>query len=260
MVKAGVCKTSITGSNPVVASIQSQKKDPAWVWLIFLKSDKIASIKSRGGGIGRRNGLKIRRSNPCGFESHPRHQSQNQAISDKASQLLPGSGKQLVSSFLKSRREGLSPKSIKFYEGYLSRSIPVIGLHVNGQNIAQFLDKLTCTNGGKHAYFRVLRAIYNWLYSPKSGNDLAAQDNPILAVEAPKVGKRILPSLTLEQLDLLVDQAECNRDKAIISLFADSGLRLSELASVKRSNIDWQHKLIKVICKGNKEGYAPSCS
>ena len=27
----------------------------------------------RGGGIGRRNGLKIRRSNPCGFESHPRH-------------------------------------------------------------------------------------------------------------------------------------------------------------------------------------------
>ena len=27
----------------------------------------------RGGGIGRRSGLKIRRSNPCGFESHPRH-------------------------------------------------------------------------------------------------------------------------------------------------------------------------------------------
>jgi len=29
---------------------------------------------SRGGGIGRRSGLKIRRRNPCGFESHSRHQ------------------------------------------------------------------------------------------------------------------------------------------------------------------------------------------
>jgi len=78
-----------------------------------------------------------------------------------------------------------------------------------------------------------------------------------MAVESPKVGKRILPSLTPEQLDYLIDQVECNRDKAIISLFADSGLRLSELANVNRHNIDWQHRLIKVICKGNKEGYAP---
>ena len=103
----------------------------------------------------------------------------------------------------------------------------------------------------------MLRAFYNWLYSPRSGYNLITQDNPILAVEAPKVGKRILPSLTLEQLDLLIDQAECNRDKAIISLFADSGLRLSELANVNHNNIDWQHRLIKVICKGNKEGLAP---
>ncbi|MFC1897761.1 tyrosine-type recombinase/integrase [Chloroflexota bacterium] len=71
------------------------------------------------------------------------------------------------------------------------------------------------------------------------------------------MGKRILPSLTLEQLDLLIDQAECIRDKAIVSLFADSGLRLSELANINQQNIDWQHRLIKVICKGNKEGYAP---
>ena len=43
----------------------------------------------------------------------------------------------------------------------------------------------------------------------------------------------------------------------IISLFADSGLRLSELANINPRNIDWQHRLIEVICKGDKEGYAP---
>ncbi len=166
-------------------------------------------------------------------------------------------GKQLVSNFLKSRREGLSPRSIEFYDGYLRLANPVVGFHVTGQDITQFLDNLGCSDGGKHAYYRAIRAFYNWLYSKKSGYNLNPQDNPILAVDAPKVGKRILPSLTPEQLDYLIMQAETIRDKAIISLFADSGLRLSELANINPHNIDWQHRLIKVWCKGGKEGLAP---
>jgi site-specific recombinase XerD len=95
------------------------------------------------------------------------------------------------------------------------------------------------------------------LYSPKSGYNLNAQKNPILLVDPPKVEKKILPSLTYQQVDFLIDQADNTRDKAIISLFADSGLRLTELADIKPSNIDWINKLIKVVCKGNKEGLAP---
>ena len=166
-------------------------------------------------------------------------------------------GKQLISNFLKSRREGLSSRSIEFYNGYLRLADPVIGLQVRGQDIAHFLDNLGCSNGGKHAYYRALRAFYNWLYSPKSGYNLNPQANPMLAVEAPKVEKMILPSLTPEQLDYLIEQADTIRDKAIISLFADSGLRLSELANINPHNIDWQKRLIKVKCKGGKEGYAP---
>jgi len=79
----------------------------------------------------------------------------------------------------------------------------------------------------------------------------------MLLVESPKVERKILPSLTTEQLDYLIDPAEYIRDKAIISLFTDSGLRLSELANIDQANIDWQHRLIKVVCKGNKEGLAP---
>ena len=86
---------------------------------------------------------------------------------------------------------------------------------------------------------------------------LKAQDNPMPLVEAPKVGKRVLPSHTGEQLDYLIGQVESVRNKAIISLFADSGLRLSELASIDPRNIDWQTRTIKVTVKGNKEGIAP---
>ena len=165
----------------------------------------------------------------------------------------------LIEQFIESRREGLSPNTIKHYNGYLKRAIKsgIIGFDISCHDIIVFLKSLKCSAGGKHAYFRVLRTFYNWLYSRKSGYHLNVQDNPILDVDAPKVDKKILPSFTPEQVNLLIEQALCVRDKAIISLFADSGLRLSELANIKLQNIDWENRLIKVICKGNKEGLAP---
>jgi len=43
----------------------------------------------------------------------------------------------------------------------------------------------------------------------------------------------------------------------MISLFADSGMRLSELASIKADNIDWQNYTITIWGKGNKQRKAP---
>jgi len=79
----------------------------------------------------------------------------------------------------------------------------------------------------------------------------------MVLVDAPKVEKKILPSLTSEQLDYIIKQADTIRDKAIVSLFADSGLRLSELANIHVNNIDWDNQLIRVKCKGGKEALAP---
>ena len=73
----------------------------------------------------------------------------------------------LVSNFLKSRRQGLSSEPLRFYKAYLTRARLVVGLEVTGRDIQQFLNFLNCSGGGKHAYFRALRAFYNWLYSPK---------------------------------------------------------------------------------------------
>ncbi len=159
--------------------------------------------------------------------------------------------------FISSRRDGLSYKTIDCYRVHLRLASKVIGINVTGQSIQRFIDSRQCTGGGKHCYYRCLRAFYNWLYSPRSGMHLNVQDNPILIVEAPKVERKILPSLSNDALEMVINQATCVRDKAIISLFADSGLRLSELANIEAHNIDWQNRLIKVRCKGNKEGYAP---
>ena len=48
---------------------------------------------------------------------------------------------------------------------------------------------------------------------------------------SPKPRMRVLPSLTNDQIGYLISFVSSIRDKAIISLLADSGVRLSELAS-----------------------------
>ena len=163
----------------------------------------------------------------------------------------------LVSTFIKSRRQGLSPLTIKFYSKYLARASVVVGFNITGQSISLFLNSLNCTNGGKHAYYRALRALYTWLYSRKSGYNLNVQSNPILLVDSPKVGKRILPSLTEIQVNTLLNGADNLRDKCIVSLLADSGMRLSELTSLQPEVIDWESYTITIIGKGNKQRRAP---
>lgn len=164
---------------------------------------------------------------------------------------------QLVSNFIKSRRQGLSPLTILFYRKYLTRAGIVVGVNITGQSISRFLDSLNCTDGGKHAYYRALRAFYTWFYSRKSGYNLNVQNNPILMVDSPKVGERILPSLTEIQIDTLLNGADNLRDKCIVSLLADSGLRLSELTSIQPNDIDWGSYTITIIGKGNKQRRAP---
>jgi len=161
----------------------------------------------------------------------------------------------VIDAFVKSRREGLSPKTIKFYQGYLNRAIPSLSVNPDPKCLNNYFNSLSCSIGGKHAYYRAISVFFNWLYSPKSGFHLRIEDNPIICMEPPKKPKLILPSLTKEQVLNLIQQAHCIRDKAIISLFTESGLRLSELVNIKNMDIDWQGKTIKVLGKGNKEAF-----
>jgi len=162
-----------------------------------------------------------------------------------------------VALFIKARSDGVSPNTLEFYERILNSAVHVAQPGIKPSQINNYLKAVPGSLGNKRAHFRALRAFFRWLYSPKSGLGLELQPNPMLYVDAPRVPKLILPSLTREQVELLIAKADNTRDKAIIAVLTESGLRLSELASIKESDIDWQIRTIRVTGKGNKEGYAP---
>ncbi len=158
--------------------------------------------------------------------------------------------KQLLYKFLKSRRQGISHHTIAFYRRCITPLLENYTLTPDGIN--KLLINLNCNAGGKLAYFRAIRAFCNWLVR----NDYL-KDSPIRKVDAPRPPKAILPSLTMEQVQYLIEQAENLRDKCIISLLADSGIRLNEIATIKPANIDWSNYTITIWGKGNKERKAP---
>ena len=159
-----------------------------------------------------------------------------------------------VGLFIKSRGEGLSIHTIEFYRLTLNKAVHITTPKAKPSQVNSYLRAVPGNGGNKHAHFRALRAFFHWLYSPKSGMKLNPQENPMLYVDAPKVPKLILPSLTTDEVERLISEADSTRDKAIIALFTESGLRLSELACVKLLDIDWDSHVMRVL---GKEGYAP---
>jgi len=153
----------------------------------------------------------------------------------------------MLDNFLASRRQGMSNHTITFYQRCLSKAI---GMELTPQGINSFLNALDCGNA-KHSYYRAIRAICNW--AEREGY---IHFNPIKRVDAPKVQRKLLPSVSLEQFQTLLDATDNLRDKSIVSLLFDSGLRLSELCSINPSDIDWNSNTLRVIVKGNREAKA----
>ena len=83
--------------------------------------------------------------------------------------------------------------------------------------------------------------------------------NPALHLETPKQDKRLPKYLSLDDSKKLLDAAsnEDNRnsvrDTAIITLFLNCGMRLSELVGINLKDIDFNEYKLNVIGKGNKE-------
>ena len=100
-----------------------------------------------------------------------------------------------------------------------------------------------------------MKAFYNYLCI----NLKLLQINPTQNLETPKIGKRLPKYLTLEESERLlntvtnIDGKNKVRDFAIITLFLNCGMRLSELTGINIRDIDFENNKLNVIGKGNKE-------
>ena len=87
-------------------------------------------------------------------------------------------------------------------------------------------------------------------------------DNPLELIETPKTGRKLPDTLSVEEIDCLIEAInlssnEGERNRAMLETLYGCGLRVSELVSLKISDLFFEEGFIKVTGKGNKQRFVP---
>lgn len=176
-----------------------------------------------------------------------------------------------------------SPNSIKEYNYDLMMFLRFIKLHFNMTNETDLkeikIDDMTIDTIKKitlediHAFIAYLTREYHSKSSTRarkistiriffkylSRKAKLIEVNPAQDLETPKLDKRLPKYLSLEDSKKLLDvtsnedNRNSERDYAIITLFLNCGMRLSELVGINLQDIDFEDYKLNVIGKGNKE-------
>jgi len=145
----------------------------------------------------------------------------------------------------------VSHTTLRFYKVKLSRFFNDMNVdNSKQQDLEKFLLQFK-NPGNRCRYYQAIKTFYKWR---EITFDLF---DPTKNMTSPKIGKLILPALTEVHVKQLIDIADNPRDKAIIALFTESGLRLTELAGIKPEDVNWADRCIKVLGKGCKQALAP---
>jgi site-specific recombinase XerC len=118
--------------------------------------------------------------------------------------------------------------------------------------IVDIIDERSAGNASHH--YRNLRVFFAWLVRRK---EISSGVSPFEGTEQPSVNEKITPLLSDEDHAAILLACEgkdllCRRDKVIVLLFIDTGMRVSELHSIQVDGIDLKTKTIEIRGKGGK--------
>lgn len=129
-----------------------------------------------------------------------------------------------------------------------------------GSDLGDFVDSLFERGLGARSvgrYVSSVRGVYRYLLDQDR-----LREDPTVNLRSPGQWKTLPKYLTLGEVDQLLDvpdteQALGNRDCAMLQLLYATGLRVSELVSVRLSELDTKMGLIRTVGKGDKTRLVP---
>ena len=150
--------------------------------------------------------------------------------------------------------EGMSNKTLKQYNFTISKALNEIQkplTEITEDDLFMYLSAMKY-NGAKDTYLRNIRnylsALFSWLYIKR-----LIKNNPMKGINPIKIDKIIKEVFSDVELEKLCRATTNSRDLAIVELLYASGVRVSELGSLNRSDVDFINKSVKVFGKGSKE-------
>lgn len=171
---------------------------------------------------------------------------------------------------------GLSPETLHWYRKRLNVFVvkpeEMSGIRriedVNIAHLREFVQLLLSTQAGENnprrptedrllspftvrGYVRVLKLFFTWCYQEE-----LIDANPSTRLKQPKAPDYLIPTFTVEQIERMLATCDLKtpvgfRDYVILLVLLDTGMRISELCSLRLADI--QGSYVKVTGKGRKE-------
>lgn len=87
-------------------------------------------------------------------------------------------------------------------------------------------------------------------------------DSPMELIEAPRIGRKLPDTLSVEEIDAIINaidlsKEEGERNRAMLETLYGCGLRVSELITLKISDLFFEEGFVKITGKGNKQRFVP---
>jgi integrase/recombinase XerD len=174
--------------------------------------------------------------------------------------------KSQVEDFLQhlKHERGLSANTVVSYRNDLKELLSVFGQKsadkINAQLASQYVSRLSQQGRRPATIARKLSCFRQFFDYLAAGGTI--KSNPFSPFVAPRISRYHPHYLSAEEINRIinsikVDSDSGKRDRAIIELLYGSGLRISELASLKLNDIEFEAGFIRITGKGNKQRLVP---
>lgn len=175
-------------------------------------------------------------------------------------------------NYLKIER-GLSKNSIENYTFDIQRlcrfldknSIDISPIKISEEQVQHFIYEMSkeVNPRSQSRIISGLKSFFNYLIFEDY-----RKTNPLELIETPKTGRKLPDVLSVEDIDNLIGAIQFNsdseatrllahRNKAILETLYSCGLRVSELITLKISDLFFDEGFIKITGKGNKQRFVP---
>ena len=158
----------------------------------------------------------------------------------------------------------LSENSVESYTRDLKKFIAynkkVEPTKIRREHITNFLNRINEIKISPKSQARMLSSIRGFFSFLIFENKISL--HPCKHIKSPKIGSNIPEILSVEEIDKIINSIDLSkknseRNRTIIECLYSCGLRVSELISLKISDINFDDNIIKIMGKGNKQRIVP---
>lgn len=169
-------------------------------------------------------------------------------------------------SYLKIER-GLSKNTIDNYSFDIERlclfletnAIDISPIKINEETIQQFIYSISkeVNSRSQARIISGLKSFFAYLIFEDYRNN-----SPMELIDSPRLGRKLPDTLSTNEIDAIINaidlsKPEGERNKAMLETLYGCGLRVSELITLKISDIYFDEDFIKITGKGNKQRFVP---